>query len=143
MVWNVLRESCCGAHLTTGSRIGKEEDLMAATRAKRKSNRENTREPEGFLASAARTVGHAAGAAAKAIGLDHADSGRTKTPKRLSARVRRTNHAEEVKAAAKSLFPKGSAALGAPYRRVMGKPTANWTEKDLEYINGLVAKHGK
>jgi len=102
---------------------------MAATRAKRKSNHENTPESEGLLASLARTVGHAAGAAAKAVGLDHADAGRTKTPKRLSARVRRTNHAEEVKSAAKSLFPKGSAALGAPYRRVMGKPTANWTEK--------------
>jgi hypothetical protein len=126
---------------------------MAATRAKRKSNREQTPESEGFLASAARTVGHAAGAAAKAIGLDHADSGaaapakskrgRAKTPKRLSARGTRTNQAEEVKSVAKTLFPKSLAQLGAPYRRVMGKPAANWTEKDLEYVIGLIAKHGK
>jgi hypothetical protein len=127
---------------------------MATTRAKRKSSRAHTPEPEGFLASAARTVGRAAGTAAKAIGLDHPDSGiaaapakskrsPTKTPKRLSARVQRTNHAEEVKAAAKSLFPKGLAEFGAAYRRVMGKPTANWTEKDLAYIDGLIAKHGK
>jgi hypothetical protein len=122
-----------------------------ATKATRKSNLENTPESDGFLASAARTVGHAAGTAAKAIGLDssiaaapaESKRGRTKTPKTLSARVHRKNHAEEVKSAAKSLFPKGSAQLGAPYRRVMGKPAANWTEKDLEYINGLVAKHGK
>jgi hypothetical protein len=127
---------------------------MATTRAIRKANRAHTVEPDGFLASAARTVGHAAGTAAIAIGLDHLDSSpaaapakskrsRTKPPKTLSARVRRKNHAEEVKSAAKGLFPRGSAELGAPYRRVMGKPTANWTEKDLAYIDGLVAKHGK
>ena len=127
---------------------------MAATKATRKSNHEHIPESEGFLASAARYVGHAAGAAAKAIGVDHPDSGigaapakskpsRTKTPKRLSARAHRKNRAEEVKSAAKSLFPKGLAELGVPYRRVMGKPAANWSEKDLEYVNGLVAKHGQ
>ncbi|MGA3237267.1 MAG: hypothetical protein ABSG03_13255 [Bryobacteraceae bacterium] len=63
--------------------------------------------------------------------------------KRQSARVHRKNRAEEVRSAAKGLFPKGLAELGAPYRRVMGKPTANWTEKDLAYIDSLVAKHGK
>jgi len=124
-----------------------------ATKATRKSNRENTPKPDGLLASAARTVGHAAGTAAKALGLDHTDSGivapakskrsRTKTPKTVSARAHRKNHAEAAKSTAKSLFPKESAQLGAPYRRVMGKPAANWTEKDLAYINGLVAKHGK
>jgi hypothetical protein len=125
-----------------------------ATKAKRKSNLENTPESNGLLASAARSVGHAAGTAAKALGLDHPDFGiaaaparskrsRTKGPKTLSARVHRKNHAEEAKSTAKSLFRKDSAQLGAPYRRVMGKPAANWTEKDLEYINGLVAKHGK
>jgi len=124
---------------------------MATTRAARKSNRAHAPESEGFLASAARTVGHAAAAAAIAIGLDHPDSAppvkpkssRTKTPKRLSARLHRKNRADEAKSAAKRLFPKGLAELGAPYRRVMGKPAANWTEKDLEYIDGLVAKHGK
>jgi hypothetical protein len=130
---------------------------MAATKAIRRSNPVNTTDSDSILASAARTVGHAAGAAAKAIGLDHLDSGAgaapakstrsraktAKTPKRLSARVHHKNHAEEVKSAAKSLFPKGLAELGAPYRRVMGKPAANWTEKDLAYVSGLVAKHGK
>jgi hypothetical protein len=125
-----------------------------ATKATRKLNLENTQESDGLLASAARTVGHAAGAAAKALGLDHSDlgtatpaakskRGRTKTLKTRSARAHRKSHAEQVKSAAKSLFLKGSKELGAPYRRVMGKPAANWTEKDLEYVNGLVAKHGK
>jgi len=125
-----------------------------ATKATPKSNLEHTPESDGFLAGVARTVGHAAGTAAKAIGLDHLDSSpaaapakskrsRTKPLKTLSARVRRKNQAEEVKSAAKSLFPKGSPESGAPYRRVMGKPVANWTEKDIEYMNGLVAKHGK
>jgi hypothetical protein len=127
---------------------------MAATRASRKLSRAHTPASDGILATAARTLGHAAGAAAKAIGLDQPDSGaggarakskhsRTKTLKRVTPRVHRTNQADQAKAAAKNLFPKGLAELGAPYRRVMGKPTANWTEKDLEYVNGLVAKHGK
>jgi hypothetical protein len=127
---------------------------MATTKAARKSTREHTPESDGFLASAARTVGHAAGAAAKAIGLDHPDSGigaapaksersGTKTPKRPSARGHRKNQAEEVKSAAKSLFPKGLAELGAPYRKVMGKPAANWSEKDVEYVREMVAKHGQ
>jgi hypothetical protein len=99
-------------------------------------------------------MGRAAGTAAKAIGLDHPDSGiaarpakskrgPAKPPERVSARAHRKNRAEELKTAAKGLFPKGLAELGAPYRRVMGKPTANWTEKDLAYIDGLVAKHSK
>jgi hypothetical protein len=127
---------------------------MATTKTARKSNREHTPESDGFLAVAARTVGHAAGAAAKAMGLDHPYSGngaapaksilsRTKTPKRLSARGHRKNQAEEVKSAAKSLFPKGLAEFGAPYRKVMGKPAAIWSERDLEYVSGLVAKHGQ
>jgi len=125
-----------------------------ATKATRKSNLKKPPESDGLLASAARTVGHAAGTAAKALGLDHPDFGkaaapakskraRTKTPKTLSSRAHRKANAEEVKSAAKSLFRKGSAQLGPPYSRVMGKPAANWTEKDLAYINGLVAKHGK
>ena len=141
-----------GDRLTADHESGKRRFM--ATKATRKSNLEKTPESSGFLATAARTVGHAAGTAAKAIGLDHLDSSpaaapakskrsRTKPLKTLSARARRKNHAEEVKSAAKSLFPKGSAGPGAPYRRVMGKPAANWTEKDLEYINGLVAKHRK
>jgi hypothetical protein len=133
-------------------RVGKRRPM--ATKAKRKSNLDKISKPDGLLASAARTMGHAAGTAAKALGLDNPDSGivaapakskrsRTKAPKTRSARVYRKNQAEAAKSAAKSLFPKGSAQLGAPYRRIMGKPAANWTEKDLEYITVLVAKHGK
>ena len=34
MAWNVLFELCCGSHLTTGSRIGKEEDLYGRYKSK-------------------------------------------------------------------------------------------------------------
>jgi hypothetical protein len=35
---------------------------------------------------------------------------------------------------------KGTAALDAKYRRAMGKPAANWTEKEIEHVNAVVAK---
>lgn len=123
---------------------------MATSKSKRRSGPESAPAQEGLLTTAARTVGHAAGEAAKAIGIDHADSGvdaeaepkigPAKTSKRLSARARRKNQAEEAKSAAEKFLSKGAADLGAPYRRVMGKPAANWTAKEIEYINGLVAK---
>jgi len=113
------------------------------------SRKQRAQGPESLLTLAAKTVGHAAGQAAKAIGLEHADSkvhtahglktmGR-KAPKRMSARLRRKDEATELKAKAASDLPKGSAELGAPYRRVMGKPAANWTVKDIDYIRGLIA----
>jgi hypothetical protein len=120
---------------------------MGATKLRRSSSK--SKGPEGILAKAARTVGHAAGQAAKAMGLDHADSSAhdpakpaAGRPKRASARVQRKNQAEKAKAAAEALLSKSSKDLGAPYRRVMGKPTGNWTNKDIEYVNGLIAKQG-
>jgi hypothetical protein len=123
---------------------------MAATKTKRKTNSESAREHEGFLTAAARRVGHAAGKAAKAVGLDQPDSSETASPKSKaggakpsknpSARSRRKTQAEEVKSKAAKLLSKGSADPGAPFRRVMGKPAANWSDKDIAYVNGLVAK---
>jgi hypothetical protein len=120
---------------------------MAAT----ESSPESVPAQESLLTAAARTLGHAAGEAAKAIGLEEADSSvhaptrsktkKAKTPKRLSARARRQDQATELKAKAASVLPKGSADLGAPYRRVMGKPAANWTLKDIDYVSGLITKH--
>jgi hypothetical protein len=118
---------------------------MPTTRAKRKLIRAKAPESEGFLASAARTVGHAAGTAAIAIGLEHpeaAPAGPKAKPRRSSARVQRKSRAEQAKSAAKNVFAKGTKEPAAPYRKIMGKPVANWTEKDLLYINGLVEKHG-
>jgi hypothetical protein len=125
----------------------KKEEIMAAT----ESNPEGAAAQEGLLTTAARTLGHAAGKAAKAIGLEEANSsvhapGRsktraTKTPKRHSARARRQDQATELKAKAASVLAKGSAELGAPYRRVMGKPATNWTVKDIDFVNGLITKH--
>jgi hypothetical protein len=126
------------------------EKIMAANKSRRKTNSERSPEQEGFLTAAARSVGYAAGKAAKAIGLDHPDSSaavarkpeieRAKTLKRPSARARRKNQAEKAKSKAAKLLSKGSADPGAPFRRVMGKPAANWSGKDIEYVNGLVAK---
>jgi len=123
---------------------------MAATKSKEQSSVENAAEHDDFLSSTARTVGHAAGAAAKAIGLDHAAAGvgvpakakvgRAKTSRRPSTRANRKGRAEEAKSAAGNVFSKDSAKLGAPYRKVMGKPAANWSDKDIQYVNGLVAK---
>jgi hypothetical protein len=119
---------------------------MAAT----ESNPEGAPAQEGLLTTAARTLGHAAGKAAKAIGLEEADSSvhapsraktkAAKTPKRHSTRARRQDQAAELKAKAASVLPKGSADLGAPYRRVMGKPATNWTAKDIDYVSGLIKK---
>lgn len=102
---------------------------------------------EGLLTVAARTVGHAAGKAAKAMGLDQASvpgskTNRNKTGKPLSARARRKDRAEDLKSKGASLLSKNSADLGAPYRRVMGKPAANWSDKDIDYVRRFLAKHG-
>jgi hypothetical protein len=117
---------------------------------KSRPNSEETREQEGLLSTAARSVGHAAGKAALAMGLDHPDAsaaaapkpktGRAKALKRPSARSRRTIQAEEVKSKAEKLLSKGDANPGAPFRRAMGKPAANWSDKDIQYVKGLVAK---
>jgi len=112
---------------------------------------------EGLLTVAARTVGHAAGKAAKAIGLEHAEAkvhparrpktAQAKAPKRASTRLRRKDEAAELKTQAAAALKgaaassKGAAASAAPYRRIMGKPSANWTAKDIGYIRGLIAKH--
>ena len=45
-----------------------------------------------------------------------------------------------MKAKAKKLLSKGAAELGVPFRRAMGKPAGNWSDKDIEYVNGVVAK---
>ena len=120
---------------------------MGATKLRRSSSK--IKGNEGLLTKAARSVGHAAGQAVKAMGLDHPGSEveapakpKTVQPKRTSARIQRKNQAEKAKSAAKTLLSKSSVDLGAPYRRVMGKPTGNWTNKDIEYVNGLVAKQG-
>lgn len=105
---------------------------------------------DGLLTVTARTLGHAVGKASNALGLEKADASvhaprrsntkPAKTAKRLSARTRRKEQAVELKAQATEVLQKHSANLGAPYRRVMGKPAANWTAKDIDYMRGLITK---
>ena len=104
-------------------------------------------EPEGFLSEAARTVGHAAGKAAKAFGLEEAEASKPakatkksgpkpKGGKRVSLRSKRIAQAAEVKKAA--VASKDSAvARDLRYRRIMGKTPSAWSQADIDYIEGL------
>lgn len=109
----------------------------------------DTAHEEGFLTSTARTLGHAAGEAAKALGLEHPEGaapsqGPAKEepkPKRVahgSARARRVANATAVKQAATALG-KGAFSDDVRYRRTMGKPPAIWSDEDIDYIGGLVS----
>ena len=121
---------------------------MAGKKSGSKMKATGASEQEGLLASAARSVGHAVGKAAMAVGLEdvgavtktHSKIGRRKAAKPSSVRSRRKTQAEEVKAKATKLMSKGAADLGAPFRRAMGKPAGNWSDKDIEYVKGMVAK---
>ncbi len=103
-------------------------------------------EHEGFLVSAARTLGHAAGRAAAVLGA--AEPGAKAHPQAVhgrgrSGRARRIQNAMAAKQAAAALG-KSAFADDVHYRRIVGKPPTIWSEEDIEYVNGLVAAgHGK
>ena len=122
---------------------------MAVKKLSQKSSSENPSENQDFLTTVAKAVGQVAGKAAKTMGLEHSaagvrapsrSKGRAKPPNRPSTRARRKTQAEELKSKAKGLLSKGSASPGAPYHRTMGKPAANWSDKDIDYVRGLLAK---
>jgi hypothetical protein len=122
----------------------KEEKTVAA-----KKSIKPVPEAEGFLATAARTVGHAAGEAAKAIGVQAGEASSeapAKGPKRekvktKSARGKRAGRAAAAKKAVEAL---GKVPIDdVRYRRIMGKTPAIWSQEDIEYIDGLVAAHGQ
>ena len=104
-------------------------------------------ENEGVLTAAARTVGHAAGEAVKALGLQAeeraapAPAVKRKAPKvpsarRPSARSRRIARAGELKNAAAALG-KNAAFDDVRTGRIIGKAPAVWSEKDIEYIEWI------
>jgi hypothetical protein len=121
--------------------------------AKKKMD-EPSSEAEGFLTSAARSVGHAAGEAAKALGLEAAEtatamkaparkgakprSAKPKIAKRTSARAQRGARAAEAKNAASKLA-KSAGSSDARYRRIMGKAPAIWSQEDVDYIERLAS----
>jgi hypothetical protein len=106
-------------------------------------------EPEGILSSAARTVGHAAGKAAIALGLEDAETVKpVKAPKkatakanrgkRVSARSNRVARAASAKKTAVALG-KGFAAGDLRYRRIVGKTSAAWSQADVDYVERLTS----
>jgi hypothetical protein len=106
-------------------------------------------ESQSLLVVAARSVGHAAGKAAQVIGLAHRrreaatanEEGHSASARRVSTHARRKQEAEKLKAEAHKLFAKNSIVLGVPYRRVIGKSAANWSDKDIAYVRELIERH--
>jgi hypothetical protein len=124
---------------------------MEAEKSTEQSNPNGAVEHGSLLSVAARSVGRAAGMAAKAFGLEHPhaiDAGSASEhagthnnhAKRLSSHAQRKQEAEQLKSQAKDLFSKGSTVLGVPYRRVIGKSAANWSEKDIAYVRELIER---
>lgn len=95
---------------------------------------------EGILVSAARTLGHAAGRAAAAMGAepDGEPTANAGSGKPLSVRARRMQNATAAKESAAALG-KSAFADDVRYRRIMGKPPKIWSEEDVVYVNGLVS----
>jgi hypothetical protein len=117
---------------------------MAVTKAR------SNPETGGLLTAAARSVGHAAGEAVKALGFQAGAAtapapaaspkpakGKVNTARRPSPRSRRSAKAAEVKEAAAAL-DKEAGFDDVRYRRIMGKAAPVWSEKDIDYIEGLV-----
>lgn len=98
-------------------------------------------EQEGLLTSAARMVGHAAGRVAKVLGAEadgptEAHGGAGKPPSRRAQRIQKATAAKESAAA----LSKSAVADNVRFRRTMGKPPSIWSEEDVEYVTGLLAK---
>jgi hypothetical protein len=109
--------------------------------------------PEGFLSAAARTVGHAAGEAVKALGLEDAEAAEpAKAPKKPGTKPKggkrvsaRSNRIARAAAAKKTGGALGKEAAGdIRYRRIMGKTPAAWSQSDVDYVEQLTSdkKHG-
>ncbi len=114
--------------------------------AARKSAESDVKD-EGVLITAARTVGHAAGEAARSLGMggvasEHVKPRKSAKPsKPVSGRAKRAEEAAALKEAAASL-DKAAASADVRYRRIMGKRPSIWSQKDIDYIDQLVsAKH--
>jgi hypothetical protein len=106
-------------------------------------------EPDDILSAAARTVGHAAGKAAMALGLEDAaaakpiDALKKSGPKprggkRISARFNRIARAAAAK---KTAFASGKqfAAGDLRYRRIVGKTPSAWSDADVDYVERLTS----
>jgi hypothetical protein len=104
-------------------------------------------EPESFLNTAARAMGHAAGKAAKVLNLDEIESSNAakappksaiepKSRKRVTMRSKRIAQAAAAKMAAPGLKDSAT-ARNLRYRRIMGKAPSAWSQADIDYIEGL------
>lgn len=106
-------------------------------------------EPDGILNAAARTVGHAAGKAAIALGLDETEAAKpVKTPKKGAAKPKsgkrasaRSNRITRAAAAKKAVIALGKefASGDQRYRRIVGKTSAAWSEADVDYVEQLMS----
>lgn len=97
---------------------------------------------EGLLTSAAQAIGHAAGAAAKTLGLAGAVGPEVFPNQGGSLRARRISEAAAARNAAAALG-KNPFPDDVRYRRIMGKKPAIWSREDVDYVAGLVsAKRG-
>jgi hypothetical protein len=99
------------------------------------------REPEGLLASAARSLGHAAGVTARTLGLGEAIAPNAARPKKGSGRAQRIAEAAAAKEAAAKLG-KNAFTDDVRYRRIVGKKPAIWSREDVDYVAGLVSAKG-
>lgn len=96
---------------------------------------------EGFLVSAARKLGSAAGRAAKVAGVEGAKSeegeGAAGEKGHPSLRAQRVQSAAAAKKSAAALS-KSAFADDVRFRRIVGKPPEIWSDEDVEYVNGLL-----
>jgi hypothetical protein len=106
-------------------------------------------EPDGILSVAARSVGHAAGKAAIALGLENAGAAKPiKQPKKHAAKAKRVKRvsARSNRIAKAAAAKKVAVALGKEfgsgdlrYRRIVGKTAAAWSQADVDYVEQITS----